>query len=317
MSRSPTAAPPEFYEAARRGLEAHPKQLPAVWLYDERGSQLYEEITRLPDYYPPRREAEILRRYAPEIARRSHARTLVELGAGNARNTRFLLDALAEAHTLERFVPVDVSEEMLRSTARTIAAAYPGIVVDEIVGDFERDLTAPSGHGPRLIALLGGTIGNLYPKQRAALLGTLARNLAPDDALLLSVDLVKEQGRLVAAYNDPTGVTEAFVRNALNALNRELKATFEQRRFVYEAFWDANNEWVDIGLRARNRHNVAVERLGLELSFESGEWLRVEVSSKFRREKFEPELAHAELRVESWLTDPAGDFAVVLARRED
>lgn len=291
-------------EATRNGLTAEPKELPPVWLYDERGSLLYEKITRLPDYYLPRREAEVLRAHAHEIAELTQARTLVELGSGNSRNTRFLLDALG----LERFVPLDVSEEMLMASAEAVGAAYPRISVEPIVGDFERDLATLPGEGTRLIALLGSTIGNLYPEQRAKLLAGLA-----DEQFLVGIDLVKDVVRLQAAYDDPDGVTEAFARNALTAVNRELGATFEQQRFVYEPRWDREHEWMDIGFRAREAHTVSIPGLELDVELAEGEWLRVEVSSKFRREPFERELGEAGLRVRASWTDPAGDFAVVLA----
>lgn len=312
MPSAAVAASPGLYEATRRSLEAVPKELPAVWLYDERGSQLYERITRLPDYYLPQREAEILRVRSASIAERTKARTLVELGSGSARNTRFLLDALND--TLERFVPFDVSERVLRRSAEEIGSAYPTISVDPIAGDFERDLGALPSAGPRLVAFLGSTIGNLYPEQRARFLSSLDSELGEDDLLLLGVDLVKDVDRLRAAYDDGSGVTQAFVRNALDAANRELDATFEQRLFVYEPRWDAQNEWMDIGLRASQAHAVSVRRLGLELGFDEGERLRVEVSSKFRRAGLETELQRAGFHVESWWTDAAGDFAVVLAR---
>jgi L-histidine Nalpha-methyltransferase len=313
MSRTLAPARPELYEATRLGLLQTPKELRPVWLYDEHGSLLYEEITRLPDYYLPARETEILGSHAGAIAERTRARTLVELGAGNGRRTRILLDALTR---LERFVPVDVSEEMLRDTARTVAADYPEIEVEERVGDFERDLGALPGPEPRLIAVLGSTIGNLYPEQRAALLGALASRLGAEDAFLLGIDLVKDTARLQAAYHDEAGVTEAFVRNALTAVNRELEATFEQERFAYDPLWDARNERMDISLRALERHTVRAERLGLELRFAEGERLRVEVSSKFRRRSFQLELERAGLLLDSWWTDHAGDFALVLARAE-
>jgi L-histidine N-alpha-methyltransferase len=304
-----TAATHWLYEATRRSLQAVPKELPALWLYDARGSRLYDEITRLPDYYLPRREAEILRARSSLISVRTEARTLVELGSGSAPNTRYLLDALSG--TLERYVPFDVSEQALHDSARAIAAAYPAISVEPVVGDFERDLGTIPGDGPRLVALLGSTIGNLYPAQRAAFLSALALELG--DALILGVDLVKDVGRLEAAYDDPSGVTEAFVRNALRAANRELDATFEQERFDFDPLWDPANEWVDVGLRAREPHAVSVRRLGLELDLAEGERLRVEISAKFRREAFELELKRAGLSPESWWTDAAGDFAVVLA----
>jgi L-histidine N-alpha-methyltransferase len=306
-----------LYEATGRNLQARVKQLPAVWLYDERGSQLYDEITRLPEYYLPQREEQILRSTAPLIARRTGARTLVELGAGAAKNIRLVLHALDAAGTLERFVPLDVSEQTLRASAQTIAAAYPRLSVHAIVGDFERDLDALTEAGPRLIAFLGSTIGNLYPEQRRRFLETLARMLTQEDGLLFGVDLVKDAGRLEAAYNDSRGVTEAFVRNALTAVNRELDATFDQRRFAYEARWDPEHEWMDIGVRAREGHTVSVRGLELEVEFERGEPLRVEISSKFRREQFELEAGRAQLQVESWWTDAAGDFAVALCRRKE
>ncbi len=276
---------PALYEATFRSLHAEVKGLPAVWLYDERGSRLYEQITRLPEYYLTRREDEILRARSAEIAKRTQARTLVELGAGTAKNTRLLLDALDTAGTLERFVPLDVSEQTLRASAQAIAAAYPRVFVHAIVGDFERDLDALPPPGRRLIAFLGGTIGNLYPGQRGRFLTTLATVLARDDAFLVGIDLVKDVARLEAAYNDSQGVTEVFVRNALTALNRELGATFDQRRFVYEARWDPEHEWMDIALRTRQL-------------------------------QFELEAAQAGLRVESWWTDRAGDFAGALVLRD-
>ena len=313
---SAVARDADLYEATSRSLQAEPKELPAIWLYDEQGSRLYEEITRLPGYYLPRRESEILRARAPEIARLTQASTLAELGAGSAHNTRLILDALDGAGTLERFVPLDVSGQTLQASAETIAAAYPRVAVQAIVGDFERDLDLLPRGGRRLIAFLGSTIGNLYPAQRAKLLAALAGELSPSDSLLLGIDLVKDAARLRAAYNDPQGVTEAFVRNALTAVNRELEATFDQRRFAYEARWDPEHEWMDIGLRAREAHTVSVRRLGLELGFGETEPLRVEISTKFRRERFEHEVAGAGLGVESWWTDQGGDFAVALVRRD-
>jgi L-histidine Nalpha-methyltransferase len=314
--RDETEGCPALHEATLRSLRAEVKELPAVWLYDERGSRLYEEITRLPEYYLPRREGEILRAHAVSIARRTQARTLVELGAGTAKNSRLLLDALEAGGTLERFVPLDVSEQTLRASAQAIAAAYPRVSVHAIVGDFERDLAALPESGPRLIAFLGSTIGNLYPEQRGRLLRALASLLAREDGFVLGVDLVKEVARLESAYNDSRGVTEAFVRNALTAVNSELGATFEQRRFGYEARWDPEHEWMEIGLRARRAHTVPIRRLELDVDFEEGEQLRVEISAKFRREQFELEAAQAGLRVDSWWTDRAGDFAVALVFRE-
>jgi L-histidine N-alpha-methyltransferase len=301
-----------LYDATLRSLRDEVKALPSVWLYDEQGSQLYEEITRLPEYYLPGRESEILCARADAVARRTQANTLVELGAGTAMNTRLLLDALEAVGTLERFVPLDVSEQTLRASAQAIAAAYREISVHAIVGDFERDLGALPTNGRLLIAFLGSTIGNLYPKQRKKFFEAVATALGREDALLVGIDLVKDAARIEAAYNDSRGVTEAFVRNALTAVNTELRATFDQHRFAYQARWDPGREWMDIGLRAREAHTVSIERLELEVAFQESEPLRVEVSSKFRREQFEREAAEARIRVESWWTDRAADFAVAL-----
>src|SRR3954468_7697709 len=310
MASATTEPRTPLYERTLGGLRSEPKELPAVWLYDERGSRLYEEIARLPSYYLRRREAEILRERSDEIAERTRAAELIELGAGSAANTRLLLDALAAAGTLERFVPVDVSAEMLQASAREVADAHPAITVHALVGDFERDLRELPRGGRRLVAFLGSTIGNLYPHARARLLAALARELDEGDAFLVGVDLVKDVARLEAAYDDDGGGTEAFVRNALTAVNAELGASFDQLLFAYEARWDPAHEWMDIGLRARRAHTVSIPRL--ELGFREREWLRVEVSAKFRRERFAKEAARAGLPVVEWLTDPASDFAVTL-----
>jgi L-histidine Nalpha-methyltransferase len=308
MSNSATDV--DLREATLQGLRLKRKELPTLWLYDVRGSQLYEKVTQLPEYYLPGREREILSTYASEIAALTRARTLVELGAGSARNTRLLLDALAS--TLERFVPLDASEEFLRTTAEAVAAEYPRVLVDALAGDFERDLASLPTGGSRLIALLGSTIGNLHPSQRLRFLSAVADTLSADDTFLVGVDLVKDVARLEAAYNDTRGVTEAFVRNAFTAVNRELGATFDQRAFVYDACWDPEREWMDIGFRARHAHTVSLRGLELDVAFERDEPLRVEVSAKFRRKRFESEARRAGLDVESWWTDPARDFAVAL-----
>jgi L-histidine Nalpha-methyltransferase len=290
-------------EETARGLGNEPKELPAVWLYDERGSELYDEITLLDEYYLPRREAELLRMHASEIASRAQPRTLVELGAGSARNVRLLLDAITG---LERFVPLDANEGVARANAEAVAAAYPGVRVQPVTGDFERDLGLIPAGARTLVALLGSTIGNLVPERRSRLLAGVR---CP---LLLGLDLVKDPARMEAAYNDPSGVTERFVRNALTAVNRELAADFDQSRFDYEAVWDPGREWMDIGFRARDRHTVRVGALDLHVVFEQGEFLRAEISAKFRRDSFEREAVEAGLRVDGWWSDAARDYALAL-----
>jgi len=295
------------------GLREVPKQLSPKWLYDERGSLLFDEITRLPEYYLTRREGEILAARRHEIAALTRAETLVELGSGTSEKTRLLLDALAAEGTLRRFVPLDVSEEILRESAHAIAERYDGIEVHAVVGDFERHLAAVPPEPPRLVAFLGSTIGNLYPAQRGRFLGAVAAVLDPEDWLLLGVDLVKDTTRLGAAYNDSRGLTEVFVRNALVVLDRDLGSRFAQLRFAYEARWSPAESWIDLGLRSQGAQTVAIPELEIEVSFADGEQLRVEVSTKFALSGVVEELSRVGLElVRSW-TDAAGDFALCLA----
>lgn len=303
----------ELYDATFWSLRATPRELPAVWLYDERGSLLFDEITRLPEYYPTNAERAILAARAAEIAELTKGRTLVELGAGTSEKTLLLLDALSAAGTLERFVPLDVSEEILRSSADAIAGRYPSISVHGIVGDFERDLAAlPPGEG-RVIAFLGSTVGNLYPERRAQLFRAIAAALAPGDSFLLGVDLVKDPAVIELAYNDSQGITEQFVRNGLTHANRELRADFVQERFAFDATWDGERERMDIGFQTLEAHTVRVAELEIEFALAEGERLRVEVSTKFTRDGIETELAGAGLRTTDWWTDEAARFALLLA----
>ena len=302
-----------LHDATFWSLRGRPRELPAVWLYDHRGSQLFDEITRLPEYYLTRAEREILVRRADEIATLTEARTLVELGSGTSEKTRLLLDALEAAGTLEQFVPLDVSEEVLRASVEGIAARYRNLGVHALVADFERHLTALP-HGPsRLIAFLGSTIGNLDPARRSKLLRAIAAALAPGDRFLLGVDLVKEPARLEAAYHDSRGVTETFVRNGLVVVNRELGADFDQERLEFVSHWDAEHEWMDIGFRAIEAHTVSITGLEVELPLQRGEALRFEISAKFRREAIGRELASAGLSLDAWWADPNDDFALLLA----
>jgi L-histidine N-alpha-methyltransferase len=302
-------------EEVRAGLCRAPKEIAPKYFYDARGSRLFEKITRLPEYYLTRSETEILRGRSAEIAARTRARTLVELGSGTSEKTRFLLDALAEIGTLQRFVPLDASEEVLRASAEEISRRYPTLGVHAIVADFGRHLDAVPAGEPRLTAFLGSTIGNLDAEGRARLLDDVAAVLGATDAFLLGVDLVKEPSRLEAAYNDSLRLTEAFVRNGLDVLDRELGATFRQEDFDYVARWDAESEWMDIGFRARAAHTVELPALDVAVELAAGEPLRLEISAKFRREAVETELARAGLALEAWWTDGASDFALALARR--
>ena len=298
----------------RAGLAASPKVIPPKYFYDDRGSELFDAITRLPEYYPTRAERAILEDHADELAARSGADTLVELGSGTSEKTRLLLDALARAGTLERFVPFDVSEATLRAAADAVSGEY-GIAVHAVVGDFERHLDRIPAEGRRMVAFLGSTIGNLTPTVRAQFLADVAAGLGPDDTFLLGTDLVKDPDRLVAAYDDAAGVTAEFNRNVLHVLNRSLDADFAPVAFAHVARWNAEEEWIEMWLRTDAARTVTVGDLDLRVHFAAGEAIRTEISAKFRVESVAAELAAAGLVLDGWWTDPAGDFALSLSHR--
>ena len=301
----------------QRGLTAAPKVLPPKWFYDDRGSMLFDDITHLPEYYPTRREREILEARSGDIARCSGADTLVELGSGTSTKTRLLLDALRDAGQLQAFMPFDCSEATLRGASAAIATAYPGIGVHGVVGDFERHLGLLPHRAPgrRLVAFLGGTIGNLAPAERAKFLNELAGGLSEGDHFLLGTDLVKDRDRLVAAYDDTQGVTAEFNRNVLQVINRSLDADFVPDAFDHVALWDDDEEWIEMRLRSRTDQRVRVAALELDVAFVAGEELRTEISAKFRRERVEAELSAAGFELVEWWTDAAGDFALSLSVR--
>lgn len=300
-------------EDARAGLSASPKTLPPKWLYDEYGSELFEKITQLEEYYPTRAERSILAAMAGQIAAATRATTLVELGAGAADKTRLLLDALREAGTLRSFVPVDVSEAALIEAAHRVMASYPGLSVRAVVSDFEEHLGLPGQAGPRLVAFLGGTIGNLVPQQRAAFLGSLRARLHTGDSLLLGTDLVKDPDVLHAAYDDPAGVTAAFNKNVLAVLNSQLGANFDLAAFDHVAVWDAQAEWIEMRLRSAEHQVVTVPAIDLTVEFAEGEEMRTEVSAKFRPDGVAAELSAAGFALRSWWTDPDGQFGLSLS----
>ena len=298
---------------ARAGLTASPKTLPPKWFYDERGSELFEKITQLDEYYPTRAERAILRGAAGQIAAATGAHTLVELGAGAAEKTRLLLDALRDGGTLRSFVGVDVSEAALIEAAHRVMASYPGLFVKAVVSDFEEHLGLPGDSGPRLVAFLGGTIGNLLPRQRADFLASLRAQLRPGDAFLLGTDLVKDPGTLVRAYDDEAGVTAAFNKNILAVLNSALSADFDLDAFDHVAVWDPDAEWIEMRLRSIQRQVVSLPGIGLRVEFAAGEEMRTEVSAKFRPEGLAAELAAAGFGMRSVWTGDQNRFALSLS----
>ena len=297
----------------REGLARPLKELKPKYFYDERGSELFDRITELPEYYPNRAERAILNRHAPELIALTQGRELVELGSGTASKTRALLYAMAGAGTLRRYVPFDVDPSVVERCADELSTLYPGLEVHGVVGDFERHLgELPDGDG-RLVAFLGGTIGNLYPAERARMLATIAEALGPDDRFLLGVDLLKDAAILEAAYNDSQGLTAEFNRNALRVLNAQLDGDFRVEAFDHRAFFDPERSWVEMRLRARGEQRVRLRGAGLEVRFADAEEVRTEVSTKFTLEQVADELAAAGMRSERFFADPAGYFALSLA----
>ncbi|MCF1643891.1 L-histidine N(alpha)-methyltransferase [Streptomyces indiaensis] len=293
-----------------RGLTCRPKSLPPKWFYDAHGSDLFEKITELEEYYPTRAEREILLARSGDIAAATRARTLVELGSGSSEKTRHLLDALTDLHT---YVPVDVSESALTQAGEALAAERPGLDVHALIADFTAELTLPDTPGPRLVAFLGGTIGNLLPAERAAFLTSVRALLAPGDALLLGTDLVKDEEVLVRAYDDGAGVTAAFNKNVLSVINRELGGDFDPGAFDHVALWNAEHEWIEMRLRSRRAQTVKVPALDLAVDFAAGEEMRTEISAKFRQEGVRAELSAVGLDLTHWWTDAPGRFALSLS----
>ncbi|MFF2202143.1 L-histidine N(alpha)-methyltransferase [Streptomyces sp. NPDC058145] len=294
----------------RNGLTVTPKTLPPKWFYDALGSELFERITDLPEYYPTRAEREILVARSGEIAAASRARTLIELGSGSSEKTRHLIDALT---SLAAYVPVDVSESALTQAGQALIEERPGLDVHALIADFTAPLELPETPGPRLVAFLGGTIGNLLPAERAKFLALVRSLLAPGDGLLLGTDLVKDERVLVRAYDDAAGVTAAFNKNVLAVVNRELGADFEPDAFDHVAVWDPDQEWIEMRLRSRTAQTVKVPALDLAVDFAAGEEMRTEVSAKFRRDGIAAELAATGLELTHWWTDAEDRFALSLS----
>ncbi|WP_134668411.1 MULTISPECIES: L-histidine N(alpha)-methyltransferase [unclassified Amycolatopsis] len=304
----------ELRADVREGLTADQKWLPPKWFYDAEGSKLFEKITALPEYYPTRSEREVLAARAAEVAERTGAHTLVELGSGSSEKTRLLLDALTAHGTLEAFVPMDVSETALAEAAAAITADYPKLEVRGVVGDFTQHLQLLPGTAPRVVAFLGGTIGNFLPDERAEFLHSVRDVLGEGEWLLLGTDLVKDRETLERAYDDAAGVTAAFNRNVLRVINAELGADFDPDEFDHVAHWNADREWIEMRLRARCRTEVRIPGADLIVPFAEGEHIRTEVSAKFRPDGVEAELNAAGFALERWWTDSQQRFGVSLAR---
>ncbi len=298
----------------REGLSCPFKELPPKYFYDERGSQLFEQITELPEYYPTRAERAILEAQSTEIIAAAAPSTLIELGSGSASKTRTLLDAMRAAGSLETYVPVDISEEITRQTAESLVAEYEGLRVHGVVCDYETHLERVPREEGAVIAFLGGTIGNFRPAPRRSFLARIATLMYPGDRFLLGTDLVKDTTVLEAAYDDSAGVTAEFNKNVLNVLNREFDADFDPESFEHVAFFDPDNSWIDIRLRSLTEQFIDMRELDMRVHFARNEEMRTEISTKFTPDRLEEIYADAGLAMTDLWTDPDGLYALSLAR---
>jgi L-histidine N-alpha-methyltransferase len=310
---SPDEVKTQMKADALSGLQAETKSIPPVWFYDEQGSVLFDQITRLPEYYPTRTERRLLETHAATIAELSKADTLVELGAGSCDKTRVILDALEEAGSLCRYVPFDVSDEFLRSAATTLSNEYDALAIHLVIGDFHQHLAEIPTEGRRMVAFLGGTIGNLDPAQRDRFLFDLNCTMSSDDTLLLGTDLVKDRARLVAAYDDAAGVTAAFNRNVLHVLNEQLGGDFDPDLFAHVALWNESEAWIEMRLRATRALDVSLRDAGITVHFDEGEDLLTEISAKFTPDGVAEELSRAGFVIEGMWGAEEGEFLLTLA----
>ncbi|MCB0974492.1 MAG: L-histidine N(alpha)-methyltransferase [Actinobacteria bacterium] len=310
---------PSFFDEAlrsdaRQGLLAQPRRIPPKWFYDKRGSELFDAITETEEYYPTRRERSILASHAREIAERTKARTIIELGSGSSEKTRLILDAAQREGSLERFVPFDVCEEALRGALNVLAERFPNLDLAGVVGDFEEHLWALPQGDRRMIVLLGGTIGNFEPTSRAAFLASIRTVLAPGDWLLLGTDLVKDAAKIERAYNDASGITAEFNRNVLAVMNRELGADFDVDAFAHRAWFDAANSWIEMQLVSTTDQRVTIAALDTHIDIAADEAIRTEISAKFQPDGIAGELTQAGFRTEAFWTDDLDDFGLTLAQ---
>ncbi|HLG73919.1 MAG TPA: L-histidine N(alpha)-methyltransferase [Chloroflexota bacterium] len=300
----------------RAGLTRNPKELPPRWFYDDHGSELFEQITELPEYYQTRTEAAILRANAQDVIERARPASIVELGAGASTKTRLLIAEGRREDVLDWFVPFDVSDGIVQRAARELLHEYPGLRIHAVIGDFTDHLDRIPRFGRQLVIFLGGTMGNFLPPQRQAFLDSVSRMLDPGDTFLLGVDLVKDRTELVAAYDDAQGVTAAFNLNVLNVINRELDANFDLSAFAHLARYDEEKDWIEMHLRSLRNQRVSIPGAELTVDFREGELMRTEISAKFTRPRVEEFLAGSGLRLQAWYTDDRHRFALALAAKE-
>ncbi|MDE2836041.1 MAG: L-histidine N(alpha)-methyltransferase [Chloroflexota bacterium] len=315
-----TSADEERASAAEeivRGLTAEPKTLSPKFLYHEDGSELFDEITRLEEYYPTRIERSLLECFGAEIIDDVRPQEIVELGPGNSAKSGTLIGPALRAGTLKRYIPFDISEPAVREGAQALFDAYPDLgEVVAVVGDFERHLSAiPRPEGTRLIAFLGSTIGNLHPDERKRFLaevrGLMARS---EDALLLGADLIKETSIIEAAYNDARGITALFNLNSLKAVNDLLGIDIDIDLFRHRAFFNAEHSRIEMHLEAQTDVAFTLPASGNTVRIRAGETIWTESSYKFTKDGLGEALNETGFRNVRWFTDPEEMFALVLAR---
>jgi L-histidine N-alpha-methyltransferase len=297
----------------RAGLSLPQKELSPKYFYDRRGSQLFEDITRLPEYYLTRAERALLERWMPSRLETLQSAALVELGAGSAEKTRIVLDAMVAAGSGRVYVPVDVSAEFLAETAEALREEYPTLGIVPALADIAEDFDLPEilPH-PVLYAFLGSTIGNFDPPSAVRLLARVARAMSSGDRFLLGADLKKDIARIEAAYNDAQGVTAEFNLNVLRVLNREVDASFDLDAFSHLAFYNREHDRIEMHLVSAREQDVCIPAIGL-VHFRAGETIRTEISCKYDRERIAAMFAAAGLRIDEWCSDADATHALVLA----
>ena len=303
-------------EEVRAGLLATPRSIPSKYFYDDRGSQLFEAITRLPEYYLTRTEESLLEAHAGALIARLRPCEIVELGSGAGRKIRLLLEAQRRAGGLGRLVLFDINPGVLEASTARLASDFPGLAIERVVGDFTSDLERLGPGGSRLMLFLASTIGNIHPDEVPDFLARAADQLAIGDHFLIGVDQVKDVARLEAAYDDSQGVTAEFNRNVLRALNVPLRGDFDPEGFDHVAFYDAGNAWIEMRLRSKWNQRVRLPGAGIELRLARGEEIRTEISAKYTRASFMARMAGSGLSLEAWITDAERLFALALLRRD-
>jgi L-histidine N-alpha-methyltransferase len=298
------------------GLTKTPKSLPSKYFYDQQGSQLFEEICQLPEYYPTRTEAAILQEYAPEIVAYTGACELIELGSGSSTKTRLLLDAYYQQQKSSKYVPIDVSETILQASAIELQKEYPNLPIKGLIGTYEQALAYcqnPS-YNTRMIFFLGSSIGNFSATECDKFLEKIATVLKPGDYFLLGIDLQKPSAILEAAYNDAQGVTAAFNLNMLSHLNWRFQADFNLDLFSHKAIYNQDQSQIEMYLICQKTHPVHLKKLGLTVNFQASESILTEISRKFNLETMQKDLESKGLKPLKVFTDSGNLFGLILCQ---